>query len=347
MIGALRGSVLLALGATTFLLCAAGIRALLPWPAEGSLDARWRHFRAHRDDYDLVFVGSSTVARGVDPGAFDRALAQHGRALHSYNLAADNMQSTEAGYLLRQVVAHRTPRLRYAVIELLEFAPRGMLRRNAFTDRAVYWHDLPGLLDAWRRVAASRDGRREKLELVWLHLRHAAWRASNFGRAERAIEAWHDGADPADLAVAAAGGFEALDDRPDPASLRMREQFLASLPGYVAQLDEIELRNRVPSLAPADLARSMREQTAWLRAAGIEPIYVIPPVSWPTPELIAIAREPGIGAVVSLASPARFPELFDPAHRWDGTHVNRAGAALASERLAAEVGPRLEGAGRP
>lgn len=335
----LRRAGLLAIGAVAFLATASGVRALLPWPSEGSLDARWRHFRAHADDYDLVFLGSSTVARGVDPQAFDRTLARLGRPLRSYNLAADNMQSTEAGHMLRQIRALRPERLRFVVIELLEFAPRGMVKRNAFSERAVYWHDAAGLVDALRRVAASDETRRERLRLAWVHVQHAAWRASNFGRAESALATWRAGIDPADAAIAAAGGFEALDDRPDPASLDVHRKFRLTPQAYLGNLEEVDRRNRVPGLASPALLAAVREQTAWLRSAGIEPIYAIPPQPWAAPELLAIGREPGVAPVIALNSPGRYPELFDPANRWDGAHVNRAGAALLSERLAEAVAP--------
>lgn len=337
----LRGALVLGLGVAAFLAAAAAVRGVLPWPYESSLDARWRAFRAHAGDYDVVFVGSSYVARAVEPAVLDRELARLGRPLRSFNLAADNMQAAEAGHVLREIVGLGSPRLRFAVMELLEFAPRGMLKRSAFTDRGIYWHDARGLADALRRVAGSAEPRMERLRLGWLHLRHAAWRFANFGRAERAIAAWRRGPDPADLAVAAAGGFEALDERPEPSSLEVHETFLRSLPGYLARLEEIDLRNRVPGIAPPELLRVVHEQTARLRAAGIEPIYFVPPVPWAAPELLAIAREPGGAAVVALNSPARFPELYDPAHRWDAIHVNRAGAALMSAQLAAELAPKL------
>ncbi len=338
----LRRAIPFAIGIAAFLVTAAAIRSFLPWPTEGSLDARWRHFQANAGAYDVVFVGSSNIARMLDPAVFDAELARLGHPVRSYNLAADNMQPTEADFVLREIVAQRASRVRWAVIELLEFAPRGMTATNPFTDRAIYWHDGRSLLGALRRVAASPEPIVAKLQLGWLHLRHAAWRASNFGRAEASIEARRRGADPLDDAVAAAGGFEALDDRPDPSAERVRRRFLASVPRYLADLAEVDVRNRVPALAPADEAARVRAQAAWLRASGIEPLYVIPPLPGASPALYAIAREPGAPAVIALNSPARFPDLYEPEHRYDATHVNRAGAARASVRLAEQLAPLLD-----
>jgi hypothetical protein len=101
-------------------------------------------------------------------------------------------------------------------------------------------------------------------------------------------------------------------------------------------LDEIEVRTRVPTPAPADGA-FLRAQAARLRRAGIEPIYVVPPVPWATPELFSVFSESDDPIVVALNSPVDFPALFALEHRYDAIHVNRAGAAEVSRALAARL----------
>jgi hypothetical protein len=334
------------LAAVSFLATAAALRAFLPWPTEGSLDARWRHFRAHAADYDLVFVGSSNMARSFDPVVFDAELARRGVALASYNLAADNMQITEAEFVLRRAIAQPGARLRFAVIEMVAFAPQGMLRDSAFTERALYWHDARATAQAIARLLRADLALGERARVAWLHGRHAAWRAANLGRAERAVAAARDAPDPRDLAVAQAGGFEALDDRPDPAAERVRARFLADPHGYAASLEQVDVRNRVPTPAPEALRAELHALAARLRAAGVEPIFVVPPLPAPSAALFSVFDEPGAPAVVALNSPGRHPELYAVESRYDATHVNRAGAALASRALAGELAERLARAPR-
>src|SRR5881628_3215393 len=42
------------------------LRPLVPWPAEYSLRAKLDWFRAHKDELDCLFLGSSRVFRAVD-----------------------------------------------------------------------------------------------------------------------------------------------------------------------------------------------------------------------------------------------------------------------------------------
>jgi hypothetical protein len=176
-------------------------------------------------------------------------------------------------------------------------------------------------------VLASGEPRRENARLVWMHVQHAGWRFSGLGHIDRiAAHRWTP-EDPLDRAVAAAGGFEALDDRPDPAAERVRMRFLAAGDAYLASLDEVDVRNRVPTPAPEIDVALLREQAAWLRRAGVEPVYVIPPIPSPAPALRGIFSAPGDPAAIE--------------HRYDATHVNRAGSALMSRILADRIAARL------
>lgn len=332
---------LAALGAAAFAATAALVRAAVPWPGEGALGARWETYRAHAAEIQLVAVGSSHVARGFDPAVFDAEMARLGHPLRSYVLAADNMQPVEADFVLRRAAAQPHAALRFAVIELLQFAPRGMLKDHAFTDRAIHWHDGVSLRGALRRVLASGEPRGEKARLAWLHVQHAGWRFSGLGRIDRIASRWWTPEDPLDRAVAAAGGFEALDDRPDAAAERVRMRFLATADAYLASLEEIDVRNRVPAPAPAVDAALLREQVAWLRRAGIEPVYVIPPIPSATPALRGIFTAPDDPLVLAMNAPGEFPTLFAVEHRYDAAHVNRAGAAELSRIVAQRIAAQL------
>jgi hypothetical protein len=332
---------MVSIGVAAFAAVAALVRTAVPWPEEGALDVRWEAYRAHATEIDLVAVGSSHIARGFDPVAFDAEMARLGHPLHSYNLGADNMQPVEADFVLRRAAAQRGTALRFAVIELLQFAPRGMLRDHAFTDRALYWHDATALRAALARVSASAETPRERARLAWLHVQHFAWRFVGLGRIDRVAARWRAPADPLDLAVAAAGGFEALDDRPDAAAERVRMRFLAASASYQEGLAEVDRRNRVPTPAGTDEVAALRAQVARLRRAGIEPVYVTPPIPSPTPALRGIFAAAGDPLVVSTNAPGEFPALFAIEHRYDATHVNRAGAAVFSRLLAARLAARL------
>ena len=79
-----------------------------------------RDFGREKDRYDLVFVGSSLVYRSIDPRIIDEELARAGFRVRSYNLGLPGMRPHEANALLRQVLATKPARLRWAVVEVAD-----------------------------------------------------------------------------------------------------------------------------------------------------------------------------------------------------------------------------------
>ena len=329
-----------------FVATAALVRSFVPWPDEGALAERIAFFRAHAGEIDLVFVGSSNVARSFDPAVIDAELARRGFPLRTYNLGADNMQTVEAEFVLREVLAMHPARLRFAVIELYDFDPRRMLHGNEFSDRAVYWHDGPALYAALQALWQGPGGRREKLRLGWTHLQHAAWRLGNVGQGERMLAAWTRGATPVDTAIANAGGFEAIDDREDEAAARVHRQWLGVRASYDALITEIDAENARFAPAAESAVAPLRARTERLRAAGVTPIFVIPSMAKATPALYALAAAPDAPLIFGFNAPARYPDVFAPENRYDSIHVNRAGSVALSRRFAdrlAEVLARERG----
>lgn len=324
-----------------FVATAAVVRSVVPWPAEGALAARIEYFREHADEIDLVFVGSSNIARSFDPAVVDAELAQRGYPLRTYNLGADNMQTVEADFVLREVLARSPARLRFAVIEVFDFDPRRMMQGNEFSDRAVYWHDGPALYSALTSLLQGPGGRREKAHLGWIHVEHAAWRAANAGQGERALAALIDDPDPLNTAIASAGGFEAIDDREDEAAARVHRQWLARRASYESLLDEIDAQNALFAPASNTALSDLRGREQRLRAEGVTAIFVIPSMAKATPSLYAVAAAVGAPPILGFNAPGRYPDVFALENRYDSIHVNRAGSVALSRHFAERLAELL------
>ena len=332
--GTLRAVLVVLAAVAAFVATAALVRSVVPWPDEGALAARIEYFREHEDEIDLVFVGSSNIARSFDPAVIDAELAKRGFPLRTYNLGADNMQPVEADFVLREVLARRPARLRFAVIELFDFDPRRMMQGNEFSDRAVYWHDGPALYSALTRLFQGPGGRREKARLGWLHVQHAAWRAANAGQGERALAAGIGDPGPVNTAIARAGGFEAIDDREDEAAARVHRQWLASRASYEALLEEIDAQNARFAPASNSALSELRAREQRLRADGVTAIFVIPSMAKETPSLYAVAAAAGAPPILGFNAPGSYPDVFALENRYDSIHVNRAGSVALSRHFA-------------
>lgn len=335
-------AVLLLLGfGATWTAGAAAVRRVVPWPEADERAARWEFVRGS-DGYEILIFGSSNLRHGLDPDALDRALAERGHRLHSFNLAAEGMHPLEADAVMRSLLRRRPPRLRYLLVELLPHDPTRLIGDNRFAEPVLFWHTPRGTRNALRALSGAAIPTRERWSLGWLHLRHAARRWAAVGEAPRVLQPAR--ADAGDrTTIAANRGFTALDRLEDERYETARRVFLRELPRWqrrVARIDEIHDRALRGAATPERLDRArVREQIAWARALGVEPIFLVPPVPAPTPDVVAAAASGEIPNVLAFNSPRAHADLYRTENRFDFVHLNAAG----SERWSTEVGVSLAG----
>ena len=98
----------------------------------------------HGDEIDTLFIGSSRVYHGVNPGVFDALTAAAGVPTHSYNFGVDAMLPPETFYLADQILATKPQKLRWVFIELEDIQVT-ITPEHVRTQRALSWHD-------WKRT---------------------------------------------------------------------------------------------------------------------------------------------------------------------------------------------------
>jgi hypothetical protein len=288
----------------------------------GSIEEqKFRHFRTHADEYDLVFVGTSRVHRGFDPGVFDGRMADLGRPVHSYNFGLVGLGFLEELYVVEWILAQEPERLRWILLDPIHL-DTVLQRGNLFNLRDVNWH-TPGLaLRGIRAALTSSRGLADELELVRLHLLHAGQRFCNVGVSSNLLRRlWSDG----DVAPVAEDGFGGTDAR--------------------SRSDQ-EREARAPEEEPVRPSRllwlTLRECWQRSRAAGLQAFFVLPPTR---KLLAAFRRAHANGALPALLSYSQeeLPEVFARPEStfYSEGHLNRLGATRFSQRLAADLFPLL------
>jgi hypothetical protein len=339
----LNGGIFLVCG----ILAAMAIRAKLPFPVDlGVIGPKYQYFAAHRDDFDVLFIGSSRFYHGIIPQQFDGAVAQAaGRSLTSFNIAYDAMWPPESFYFLRQVLALHPNRLRWVVIELMNVDPRVQKEPS---DRDAYWHDLHETRQAEAAIpdwTSLEDVERRKythkqqsfaLQFAkerWLrtHRELLLEQWANLGRGARVIVPVLEPSRPREEEWIKTNGY-----RPEPeGGLKGKE-----LEDFTGKLQEIEKQLNRVKMRPV-LAAAVEEISAAVRAAHAEPIFVISPTINTYENLIT----PADLSVLRFNDPRKYPELFDPALFFDEFHLNPSGAVKFTDALgrsfAAQVGPAL------
>lgn len=308
-------------------LAASGIAALLPMDQVQAVGAKWRHFLAHKDEPDVLFVGSSRFYHQIIPPQFDREVAATGVPVKSFNFAVDGCWPPESFYLLRQILAQRPARLRWVVIDLMDINSR-IPPENRDTPRVRYWHDLRhtimALRETWSRVERPASERSDQcLEHVQLFLQNAF----SLGRGAASLQTWAFTGKKKERSPVwgKEAGYAAEPD------VVMSGEPLANYERLVEKLRK-GLR---PFPMPPVFYEAVRDIAAVVRASGAEPIFVIAPTVNPRENFSD--TPPGL-EIWRYNDPMEYPELYRADRHFDDYHLNAAGAVeftrLLAERFA-------------
>ncbi len=314
--------------AALFLLTCAAVCGLLGWlapfPPVPGIFPKWQWFSRNRDQFEVLFVGSSRFFHQVIPQQFDQEVADAGGAkVQSFNFSYDGMWPPESLYLLRQILTLRPARLKWVFIELQDIDVT-LDPNNRASLRTAYWHDARHTRIVCDDILASRLPESEKRELLLGHLQLFVRHATNMGR-----------------------GADLLAKRLAPPLPRKKPYAWEPQAGYDAGLQQTLPDDMLPRfttdtermkiLGPPVPVRpvfreALRGIIAAVRRAGAEPIFVITPTINPVENYGGI---PDGAPIWAYNNPTEFPALYDPAHHYDLWHLNHQGAIRFTEILAA------------
>ncbi len=338
--------------ASAFLLTTLVVGLSVTWPAklEAPLRAKMTHFLDHADEFDIVCFGSSNLHRSIDPALLDRRLGEQGVHVKTFNLAVPAMWAFETDQTLREVLARRPARMRYAVIELGDWPWR--LPKDPAA-RSVSWHSTRQTGYAWRSCLLAEETFPAAVSRFLPHVRAWLLNTGNVGYGPEIVEGWL-GISTAQDDVSTAlqlrdidehRGYIGLDDDPREVVRHRGRAFRADPSDYIAQLaarDQSASAAEGATRAARVNVEALRAQIETLRAHGVEPIYVIGPVTDATPHLAHLADNGTVPALIAFNDPERYPELFQLKRRFDAGHVDNEGARILTEELARRLVPLLE-----
>jgi hypothetical protein len=318
--------------AATFILSCAAIGRFLPFPDVPVVRTKVAHFAAHHDDYDTLFLGSSHFYYQVIPSVFDTLTAGSGHPTRSFNAGIAGLRPPEDGYLLDRFLALSRGNLRHVFFELAILRTR---LDNADSRRAVYWHDWRRMRMIWRATMSElgkknlSDGIgpvRERLCNLLVHLLLFLRHETNVGRGE-IVTARFTALRPAQSANADLGA--ALDGWiPTNLPEVMQGEMLSRYEREVAE------RRRQP--ARKYFGDSISQEALYRMVDAIEKVGAIPVLVVPPTTDTKNFRPIGGGSrfiILDFCDLETFPELYEPGHRLDLTHLNTAGARIFSRLL--------------
>lgn len=310
-------------------------------PRSPALETLWADFAAEADEYDVVFIGTSRVQRHIDPLVFDRALAERGLAARSYNLGLPKMSALEGAHLIERLRQRRPRRLKLVVLEpTLYFYDA----ENWATDRALALHDWPGTCLAVRLAWAS-EGRRQagigrQLRAITPHLLSFACRTAGLRRGDRFFRPQTS---PPHMAAAGVSRDE-------------KRRGFSPLPVVEPSLKADDWRQRFRGFMATAVdwtgTQLSSEEVFYfedviqhIRQAGARPVFLLGPKVKRDSHTAAVytthQRKLRDVALIDHLRSHSDPALYDLSLWHDFDHLNAAGAAMFSRRLALQLEPLL------
>lgn len=343
-----RGAALVLLGAGAFGATAAALRAITPWPEEYGLRPKRDWFVARKDEFDILFLGTSRTFRGIDPRIVDAELeragvvGEHG-PLRSFNFGVGGMLRFESDYVLSEILAEEPARLRVVVMEGEPWDPTTDFLKNTWSSRSVFWHDVERTRLALHSVALMDLSFADRWERSWIHLQLCGMKLFDMGQGSRIVaDLLGESRDPFQRSltheqISVAAGYQPYEDFIPPGPTTW-EAMLANDPTRgVAIQDRVRGGNeRAPDLARYNLA-ALEAQEARVRAAGATFVVLLNPGDQGAPEEEALARRGDVEHLLDFNRPDLYPEYWAPDARIDDFHLSRGGAERLSRAVAAEL----------
>ncbi len=344
---ALRGAGLVALALVSFETVAAGLRALTPLPEEFGLRAKFDWFAEHKDEFDVLFLGSSRVFRGIDPRIVDAELAAEGVPLRTFNFGVGGLRRFEACYVMHRLLELGPARLSTVVVEAEPWEPSTEFLMNTWSSRMVAWHDLEHTRLALVSVMAEDAPLAARIRKGWTHVQLFAMRLHVMGQGSRIVldllgrsrDPWNRSMSADEIARAA--GYQAYEEIADAPVNAWQEaiakdaEWPAKVMGHVARENDA-----APDLARYNFA-ALRAQVGAIRAAGAEWIALSMPGNEGGPDDAALHARGDVPRYLDFNRPGRYPEYWTPQARFDDLHLSRSGAQEFSRALAQALVPLL------
>lgn len=303
------------------------------------ISAKYEYYQARKDNYNVLFFGSSQTYNHIDPQQFDAIAHSSNLSTTSYNFGIPAMFDIEGELFLERVLANPPKNLRWVFINYDLYD--GELKAGVKTPRSVYWHSLKNTRRAAEYVLGANRRWHKKVVLLWPHLLSCFYNQLNLGRLADVMV-------PSDLVqrdrskLIKTQGYSAIAPPYDAELQAARALFLQSIPSYMQSVaalrtwePEIDPETGQPLLSPHKV-KLLERINEIVQAAGASPVY-IEACDTVLDKPYTIAQQLNIvDTVLTYKDPNRFEWLYDVDQRFNKDHMIEAGAERFTQMLASD-----------
>ncbi len=302
------------------------------------MDLKLAEFESRRDEWNVLFVGTSSTYRSVNPTVVNASAARRGQHVDSYNFGMPAHSLPEMQVVLREIMEMKPTALKMVV---LEPGPRLLTNGDNWKSvRAVRFHSpenlLPGLKHSWRISETWKWGlneTRKRIGSTGYNLTNTGMLASRFIRNDRQGENWE----------AIEDGYLSSENDPSHGRIAVHEAFMTYRDLYAEALLKGKRHGGgdPDSKLPHGVGDTLNDIVSFCAKNEIKLVLMIrPTLKEPryATQIVDWMKTSGTSQRVLNFSPLdSAPEIYDLDLWYDQNHLNEQGAAIFSERLGNEI----------
>jgi hypothetical protein len=350
----LRATSLIALTAVSFATVAWGLHRLVPLPETNGLRAKFAAWSENRNDYEILYLGSSQTFRGIQPAVIDERLSIPERPIRSFNFGVPGMFSYETDALLARILEAAPERKLWILIEVPLWRPISADGFFSDTLRNASWHTPTQTWNALQSLALAADrGIADRVGIAWAQINGLGLWAGNVGRGSEIVAATLLPTSDAQLGLVddllRRQGYKALEEENIFFTRRRRNDFVANGDAWVLRRKRARFSVSEREIEQYNYDALIR-QVARVESSNHRLVYVSLPQSKNRRMDGLLLEHELIPDLIDLNRPDLHPGLFTTESHYDTEHMSQSGARRMSEILADELGRRMraddEAAGR-
>lgn len=288
-------------------------------------------------EYDVVFLGSSRVYRGIDPLGLEAAARFQGCRIKSYNFGIPGLSVLEQVHLLEWINAIEL-KIKSIIVEPYSVPARHM--DQFLSDRMRYFYEWRHLRDLFIDLITSPiDVKRKITGIRYLSISFIREQIG-VGRLSSALFPVNPAAEDGPFA-STRRGFRPLDEELGPAFRARQQHFSNSVKQFERKVKDAIKNPNAPRSSGNRFELVMR------LVEKVQDLDARPGVIF-MPQIASVSHardlEKRLGTasaervdIINLNNPTRYRNVFNRDNWFDSAHLNAKGATVLAQQLAVEL----------
>lgn len=300
---------------------------------------KFNYFAEHKQEYNVIFLGSSRTYRQIIPSLFDQSMGEKGYKIKSFNFGIPSLYLPEAHFYLQRILELKPNNVKWIFVEYIDRIT--VVPEHKHTEREKYWHTPKQTFLLSQAVWNSSSNLLNKLEIIYRHLSVSVHRMFRTGKGVKLIDVIIHGnrlSQKTNIERSLLGdlydGYFPLDDEKSDNMKQRRVKFLDNLDQYNIAVESLSLerKNYQPSkIKPSYFPLWIAQKIEFFQA---NPIFIVPPSRSFRKDLIDMKQNEYISTLFDFNDPINYPDLYKTDYRFDKGHLNEKGAKIYTELIA-------------